>query len=337
MKPAESALPVLALTMGDAAGIGPEIVVQALQKLADIESCRFVVVGDAGRLRQALRLCESPMRLTIIDDPAEAGHEPDTIYCRDLAVIPPDLPFGQVAAVAGECAFRAIEQATRWALSGKVAALVTAPINKAALNMAGHHYPGHTELLAELAGIEEVSLMMERPDLRVIHVTMHLGLLAAIRAIEPGLVYRTIARAHAAMLAAGIAAPRIAVCGINPHAGEDGLFGEGEEDAKILPAVQQAQAQGWGVSGPLPADTLFYRARRGDFDIVVAMYHDQGLGPIKVLGIDEAVNVTVGLPVIRTSVGHGTAFDIAGKGIADARGMVAAIKQAILYTRHRQE
>lgn len=322
--------------MGDAAGIGPDVIVQALQKLSGVEPCRFVVVGDAGRLQQALLQCGSALRLAIVAHPNEVGNATDVLYCCDLGLIPADLPYGQVAAVAGECAFRAIEQATRWALAGEVAALVTAPINKAALNLAGHHYPGHTELLAELAGVDEVSLMMERPDLRVIHVTMHLGLLAAIRAIEPGLVYRTIARAHAAMQAAGIVAPRIAVCGINPHAGEEGLFGEGEEAAKITPAIAQAQAKGWQVSGPLPADTLFYRARRGDFDIVVAMYHDQGLGPIKVLGIDEAVNVTVGLPVIRTSVGHGTAFDIAGKGIADARGMMAAIRQAILYTRNRQ-
>lgn len=323
--------PLIVLTMGDAAGIGPEIIVKAHHALAKEFSCRLLVVGDAARLKDALRFCALPQNIVRVAEPVSAGDHPEEIYCYDLGLIPTALPYGQIAAVAGECAYQAVAVAMRWAMAGQVAALVTAPLNKASLHLASHHYPGHTELLAELAGVDEVSLMMVRPDLRVIHVTMHLGLLDAIKRIEPTLVYRTITRAHAALVAEGISAPRIAVCGINPHAGEGGLFGLGEEETKILPAIAQAQAQGWHVTGPHPADTLFYRARRGDFECVVAMYHDQGLGPIKVLGIDEAVNVTVGLPVIRTSVGHGTAFDIAGRGIADAAGMIAAIRQAVSY------
>jgi 4-phospho-D-threonate 3-dehydrogenase / 4-phospho-D-erythronate 3-dehydrogenase len=320
--------PILALTMGDAAGIGPEIIVKAHAALAATLPCRLLVVGDANRLADAVRLCGLPQQIVRVQQPAATGADPHTLYCYDLALIPFALPYGEVAAIAGECAYQAIATATRWALAGEVAALVTAPLNKTALHAAGYDFPGHTEILAHLAGVEEVSLMMARPDLRVIHVTMHLGLLAAIALIAPPLVFRTIARAQQAMQAAGILQPRIAVCGINPHAGENGLFGAGEEAEKILPAIQQAQAQGWAVSGPHPADTVFYRARRGDFDIVVAMYHDQGLAPIKVLGIDAAVNITVGLPVIRTSVGHGTAFDIAGHGLADPAGMIAAITAA---------
>jgi 4-hydroxythreonine-4-phosphate dehydrogenase len=177
-------------------------------------------------------------------------------------------------------------------------------------------------------------MMLVAPKLRVIHVTTHIGLLDAIRKIEPGLVQRTIERGQVTLQRAGIAAPRIGVCGINPHAGENGLFGHGEEEQKIIPAVEALRARGWDVEGPLPADTLFYRAGRGDFDLVVAMYHDQGHGPVKVLGLEAGVNITVGLPVIRTSVDHGTAFDIAGKGIADERSLLEALRQgAELATR----
>jgi 4-hydroxythreonine-4-phosphate dehydrogenase len=201
-------------------------------------------------------------------------------------------------------------------------------LNKEALHAGGHIFPGHTEMLAHLTGIPEVSMMLVAPRLRVIHVTTHIGLIDAIARIEPGLVQRTIERAHDTLVRAGIDEPRIGVCGINPHAGENGLFGYGEEEHKIMPAIEVLRARGWNVEGPLPADTLFFRAGRGDFDVVVAMYHDQGHGPVKVMGLEAGVNVTVGLPVIRTSVDHGTAFDIAGKGIADERSMLEALKQA---------
>jgi 4-hydroxythreonine-4-phosphate dehydrogenase len=184
-------------------------------------------------------------------------------------------------------------------------------------------------LLAHLTGTAEVSMMLEAPGLRVVHVTTHIGIIDAIARIEPGLVARTIRRADDTLRRSGIAAPRLAVCGINPHAGENGLFGHGEEADKIVPAVEAVRAEGIDAVGPLPADTLFFRARRGDFDCVVAMYHDQGHGPVKVLGLEAGVNITLGLPVVRTSVDHGTAFDIAGTGVADEQSMVEALRQAV--------
>jgi len=213
-------------------------------------------------------------------------------------------------------------------MQGNVDAICTAPLNKEAMQAAGHMYPGHTELLAALTGTPEVSMMLTAPNLRVIHVTAHMGLLDAIARIEPGLVERTIARGHEVLTRAGLGRRRIGVCGINPHAGENGLFGRGEEESKIAPAIAACRARGIDVEGPLPADTLFFRAARGDFDMVVAMYHDQGHGPVKVLGLEAGVNITVGLPVIRTSVDHGTAFDIAGTGKADERSMLEALRQA---------
>ncbi len=319
--------------MGDAAGIGPEIIMQALVTPGIAKLCRPIVIGDRQRLMTAARIVNISNDIISINDPRECDSQDNSgaIYCIDLAMIPVDLPFGKSSPIAGACAFQAIERAVIEVQAGKMHAICTAPISKAALHQAGHDYPGHTELLAALSNTPEVSLMMVSGTLRVVHVTMHMGLLDAIARIEPELVFRTIARGHKAMHDAGIAQPRIAVCGINPHAGEDGMFGQGEEAAKILPAIKRAQMQGWDVSGPHPADSLFFRARRGDFDLVVAMYHDQGLGPIKVLGIDEAVNITVGLPFIRTSVGHGVAFDIAGKGVADARGMMSALRQAAFF------
>src|SRR5207248_1076862 len=189
-------------------------------------------------------------------------------------------------------------------------------------------FPGHTELLAKLSGTEEVSMMLATPRMRVIHVTTHIGLVDAVAKIEPGLVERTIRRGHDALVKAGIARPRIGLCGINPHAGEHGLFGHGEEEQKLEPAVLLARKDGIDVEGPLPADTLFFRAGRGDFDLVVANYHDQGHGPVKVLGLEAGVNITVGLPFVRTSVDHGTAFDIAGTGKADERSMIEALRPA---------
>jgi 4-phospho-D-threonate 3-dehydrogenase / 4-phospho-D-erythronate 3-dehydrogenase len=240
-----------------------------------------------------------------------------------------DLRFGVVSPAAGEAAFRYVEKAASLALADAIDAICTAPLSKEALHAAGHRFPGHTELLAYLTGTPEVSMMLAAPGLRVVHVTTHTGLIDAIERIEPAIVERTIDRGHAALVSAGIEHPRIGVCGINPHAGENGLFGRGEEEHKILPAVQNCQKRGLDVTGPLPADTLFFRAGRGDFDLVVAMYHDQGHGPIKVLGLDEGVNITLGLPIIRTSVDHGTAFDIAGTGKADESSLLAAIRYAV--------
>jgi 4-hydroxythreonine-4-phosphate dehydrogenase len=321
--------PTIAITMGDAAGVGPEIIVKALAHAELYSRCRPLVVGDARRLEAAAKLCGLSLVVRSVKGAADARFETGTIDCIDLGLIPDDLPFGALSAVAGDAAYQYIRRAVELAKAGEVGAVCTAPLNKEALHAGGHFYPGHTELLADLCGVPEVSMMLTAPGLRVIHVTVHIGLIDAIARIEPGLVERTIARGRDTLIKAGIADPRIGVCGINPHAGENGLFGHGEEEAKIIPAVQRCQARGWRVEGPLPADTLFYRAGRGDFDLVVAMYHDQGHGPVKVLGIEAGVNITVGLPVVRTSVDHGTAFDIAGTGRADERSLLEALRQAI--------
>ncbi|KMO31668.1 4-hydroxythreonine-4-phosphate dehydrogenase [Methylobacterium variabile] len=321
--------PTVAITMGDASGIGPEIIMKALALPEVAALCRPLVVGDAERLREAGRIVGSGLSVRSIASPEEAVHADGQVECVDLRLIPPGHPFGRVSPVSGEAAFRYIERAVQIVQAGHAAAICTAPLSKEALHAAGHRYPGHTELLAELTGTPEVSMMLVSPKLRVIHVTTHIGLIDAIERIEPGLVERVIGRAHDTLVKAGIDDPRIGVCGINPHAGENGLFGRGEEGEKIAPAVEACRARGWRVEGPLPADTLFFLAGRGDYDIVVAMYHDQGHGPIKVLGLESGVNITVGLPVIRTSVDHGTAFDIAGKGIADAGSLVEALRQAV--------
>jgi 4-hydroxythreonine-4-phosphate dehydrogenase len=306
--------PVVGLTMGDPAGIGPEVIAKALASGAPVlERCTPVVIGDAGRLRLAAGIC---------------GVATD-IPCIDLANVDPALPFGQLSPGAGQAAYEYVVRAVELALAGELDAICTLPLNKGALHAAGHDFPGHTELLAHLTGTDEVSMMLDTGSFRVVHVTTHVGLIDAIEAIEPELVLRTIRRADAALRRAGVERPAVGVCGINPHAGEGGLFGRGEEEEKIAPAVAAARAEGVAVEGPLPADTAFYRARRGDFDVVVAMYHDQGHAPVKVLGIENGVNVTIGLPIVRTSVDHGTAFDIAGTGKADERSLIAALEAAV--------
>jgi 4-hydroxythreonine-4-phosphate dehydrogenase len=321
-------LPIVAVTMGDAAGVGPEIIVKALRGALPFAFCRPLIVGDAVRLEEAAVLLKSKATVRRISNPSEAAFKPGVIDCVDLGLLPKDVPWGKLSAACGDAAFRYIERAVSLALQGSVDAVCTAPLNKEALHAGGHPFPGHTEILAFLTRTPEVSMMLSTPKLNVVHVTAHVGLIDAIARIEPGLVERTIARGREALVRSGRASPRIGVCGINPHAGENGLFGRGEEESKIEPAVKACRARGWDVEGPLPADTLFFRAARGDFDLVVAMYHDQGHGPVKVMGIDEGVNITVGLPIVRTSVDHGTAFDIAGTGRADERSLVAAIRQA---------
>jgi 4-phospho-D-threonate 3-dehydrogenase / 4-phospho-D-erythronate 3-dehydrogenase len=322
-------IPTIAITMGDAAGIGPEIIMKCLAHSELYARCRPLVVGDVGRLREAGDIVAVELSTNVIATPQEGRYAPGTVDCIDLPLIPPKLPFGELSPICGEAAYQFVARAAELALDHSVDAICTAPLSKEALQAAGHIFPGHTELLAHLTATPEVSMMLTTPTLRVIHVTTHIGLIDAIARIEPGLVERTIRRAHATLREAGIKDPRIGVCGINPHAGEGGLFGHGEEEIKILPAIHAARSRGCNVQGPLPADTLFFRAARGDFDIVVAMYHDQGHGPIKVMGLEAGVNITVGLPVVRTSVDHGTAFDIAGTGKADERSLLAALGQAI--------
>lgn len=328
MTPSSPPVPVVAVTMGDGAGIGPEVVVPALLDDAVRKLCNPVVIGDAKRLRKAAEILGVEADIVAVEAIADSTQAPGRINVIDLDLLPDDLPWGELSAVAGHAAYEYIRVASELAVRGEVQAICTAPLNKEALHAAGHIFPGHTELLAHLTGTEEVSMMLSTPKMKVIHVTTHIGLIDAVNRIEPGLVERTIRRGHDALVRAGVADPKIGVCGINPHAGEGGLFGYGEEEEKIIPAVETLKAEGWDVYGPLPADTAFFLAGRGDYDLIVAMYHDQGHGPVKVLGIEAGVNITVGLPVIRTSVDHGTAFDIAGKGIAEHGSMIEALRQA---------
>lgn len=323
--------------MGDGAGVGPEIIMKSLSDKAIYDNCRPFVIGDAKLLERANTIVQAGLTVRTIASVEEARFEPGVVECIDLDLLPADLPFGQVSAKAGDAAFRYLEKAIELANAGQIDAICTAPLNKEALHKGGHIFPGHTEILAELTNTKDFSMMLSAPKLKVIHVTTHVGILDAVKMINTDRVYKVIRLAHETLQKAGYAEPKIAVCGINPHAGENGLFGYGEEDEKVVPAVQQAQSEGINVVGPLPADTLFFRTVRGDFDIVVAMYHDQGHGPVKVLGLEAGVNITVGLPIIRTSVDHGTAFDIAGTGIADSLSMKEAIRQAIELAPKRAE
>lgn len=322
-------LPVIGITMGDPAGVGPEIILKSLDNTEIHQQCRSVVIGDAKILKRAQQFVYTNFEIVSINEIEEVAYEPGKIYCLDMDLVPADLPIGQVSAEAGHAAFEFLRKAIELAKDGKIDAICTAPLNKEAMHKGGHMYPGHTEILAELTNTSDFSMMLSAPNLKVIHVTTHVGIIDAVKMINPKRVYDVIKLADDTLKKAGYAAPKIAVCGINPHAGENGLFGYGEEEEKVIPGVEKAASEGINVVGPLPADTLFFRTVRGDFDIVVAMYHDQGHGPVKVLGLDAGVNITVGLPIIRTSVDHGTAFDIAGKGIADEKSLQEAIKQAI--------
>ena len=323
--------PIVGITMGDAAGVGPEIIVKALGRKDIYEKCQPVVIGDAKMIERAIHVVSSTAKINVVSSMEETKNEFGTIDIYDLDLLPKDLPYGEVSPLAGDAAYQYIAKAVELAKDKKISAICTAPLNKEALHKGGHLYPGHTEILATLTDTEDYSMMLTAPNLRVIHLTTHLGLIDAINKITPERTHTVVKLAHNTLKSAGIENPRVAVCGINPHAGENGLFGYGEEEEKLIPGIEKARAEGVNVEGPLPADTLFFRAGRGDFDIVVACYHDQGHTPIKVLGIEAGVNITVGLKggVIRTSVDHGTAFDIAGKNIAAEESMIAALEAAI--------
>ncbi|GAA4864946.1 4-hydroxythreonine-4-phosphate dehydrogenase PdxA [Paenibacillus vulneris] len=320
--------PIIGITMGDAAGIGPEVIVKALGHASVYDICRPVVIGDYGILQRAVDVTGTPVQLRRVERVSEGAFVHGTIDCLDMNLLPADLPFGVMSPQAGDAAFQYLKKAVDLAKEQEIQAICTAPLNKEALQKGGHLYPGHTEILADLTGTEDYSMMLSSPKLKVIHLTTHVGLIKAIETINPERTYKVVKLAHETLTRAGYANPRIAVCGINPHAGENGLFGNGEEEEKLIPGIEKAAAEGIQVTGPYPADTLFFRAVRKDFDIVVACYHDQGHVPIKVLGLEEGVNITVGLKggIVRTSVDHGTAFDIAGKNIADERSMLAAIQ-----------
>jgi 4-hydroxythreonine-4-phosphate dehydrogenase len=290
--------PLIAVTMGDPAGIGPEIIARAFGEEDFRKHNRAIVVGDAGILERAARLLDLALRANVVAEPEDAAFEP-----------------------------RYVERATHLASEGRVGAIATAPLNKEAMHLAGHKYPGHTEILAELTGTKDYAMMLVTDELKVIHVSTHISLKEAIERARPEREFAVIRLAHESLQKLGVESPRVAVAGLNPHAGENGLFGT--EDAEhIAPAVAAAVEEGIDATGPHPPDTVMMRARKGAFDIVVVQYHDQGHIPIKLMGFDTGVNVTVGLPFFRTSVDHGTAFDIAGTGKADPASLRAAIDLA---------
>jgi len=328
--------PILAITMGDAAGSGPEIVVKALAVPEIYEISRPIVIGDAATMQEALRITKVPGEIRAINKISEAKFKPGVIDVIDLRNIQLDrLTRGQVNPMAGKAAYEYIKLAVDLALAGECDAIVTSAINKEALNKAGYHYDGHTQILAELCRAKEVAMMLVTGKLRVSHVSTHVSLLRAIERVRPERVLTVLKLTNEALKQMGIENPRLAVSGLNPHAGERGLFGD-EEQKYIIPAIEEARRQGMNVTGPLPPDSVFLRASQGQFDAAIAMYHDQGHIAVKMLGITEGVNVTLGLPIIRTSVDHGTVFGKAGKGTADPASLIQAIKLAGVMCRHRR-
>jgi 4-hydroxythreonine-4-phosphate dehydrogenase len=321
------ATPLIAVTMGDPAGIGPEIVAKTFADPGFRDENRALVVGDPAILGRAAKLLELPLRVNEISEPEEAEFEPGAVDVLAVGELPEDLPFGELDARAGDAAFRYVERATELASAGRVGAIATAPLNKEAMHLAGHKYPGHTEILAELTDTEDYAMMLVTDELKVIHVSTHVSLREAIELVRPDRELAVIRLAHDALRKLGVENPKIAIAGLNPHAGENGLFGT-EDAERIAPAVEEAREEGIEATGPWPPDTVLMRARRGEFDVVVVQYHDQGHIPVKLMGFDTGVNVTVGLPFFRTSVDHGTAFDIAGTGKADHASMHAALDLA---------
>jgi len=341
--------PLLAVTMGDPAGVGPETIVGAWSDPAVHDACRLVVLGRPAILRRAADLLDSPLEVIEVASPEAARSSRPALPC--LAVGSQDAEAVKAAAIdarGGQAAYDALVAAARLALAGRVGGIVTAPLNKAALWAAGHHYPGHTELLAELCGVKDFAMMLYmapceairgRVGLGVVHVTLH----TALRNVPDQISVDTIvSKTHLAdglvkrLLAVhGIeGSARIGVAALNPHAGEQGLFGD-EEQRIIGPAVDRGRADGLLLEGPLPCDTLMPRAAAGDLDAVLAMYHDQGHIALKLLGMHRAVNVTLGLPIVRTSVAHGTAFDLAWQGLAQTTGMIKALQMAAMLGRYR--
>lgn len=312
----------LAITVGDPAGIGPEIVAKALRDMGAAERAGIIVIGNIATMQRAATLVGADL----VFAPGLGSH-------RNGAVAAVDIPAagavvdGQISPAGGEAAFRAVERAVALATGGQISVIVTAPLNKAALHAAGHEYDGHTGMLAALTGSPSGYMLLASEKLSAIHVSTHVSLAEATRRPTRARVLGAIEAGHRHLCRLGLAAPRIAVAGLNPHSGEGGIFGREEIDT-IGPAIAEARAQGFAVTGPVPGDTVFHRALKGEFDLVVAQYHDQGHIPVKLIAFDTTVNVTLGLPIERTSVDHGTAFDIAWKGVADHTNMKAAIAYA---------
>jgi 4-hydroxythreonine-4-phosphate dehydrogenase len=335
-KPIKPNKPLLGITMGDPAGIGPEVIAKALSGAKIRRVCRPLVIGSFSVMQQAVKSLKLKMNVIRVE-----GHDPKPSRLSDLAVLDPlDHPLGRflrgVAAVeTGAASVQFIKKAVELAQLGCIDGIVTAPINKEAINMAGCHFPGHTELLADLTQTEESGMMIIGGPLRIMFVTTHVAIKDLPSLLTQAKIEKAIRLAHSGLRDLfGIKKPRVGVAALNPHAGEHGLFGD-EEARVILPAARAAQALGIRASDPMPADTLFGKAARGEYDGVVALYHDQGLIPLKLVAFGTCVNLTVGLPIIRTSVDHGTAFDIVGKGIADPGSLVEAIALAATLTKKR--
>jgi len=339
-------LPILGISMGDPAGIGAEIAVKALELHNWADRCVPVVIGDYTAMEDAIRFTNSKCALNIIEDPAQAAKKPGVIDLIDLKLLTPgSWEYKTVGAPAGGAAYQYIKKGTGLAMEKKTHAIVTGPINKESLNMAGHHYSGHTEILADLTGTKDYSMLLISETLRVIHVTTHVSMRNACDRITKQRVHTVISLANEALKLLGVPNGKIGVAGLNAHCSENGLFGH-EEAESILPAIQQAKAEGIDVDGPVPPDTVFVKAQAGQYDIVVAMYHDQGHIPLKLSGFKldlktnkytsmSGVNCTIGLPIIRTSVDHGTAFGKAGEGRANEESLVDAMHIAIRMAKNK--
>ena len=321
--------PVLALTLGDPAGIGPEITAKALLRHPDLRSeCSPIVIGDAHAMRRGVAIGGgNPDAVHVISDPSEASNDPARIELMQVGSPLGSVPLGEISALAGDAAYRFVVEACTLAKNGKVSGIVTAPLNKAAMHAGGHKWPGHTELLAHEFGVKNFSLVLSAGELYVFHLTTHVSLAQAIANITPERCDALLDLVGGFARALSWANEPIGLAGLNPHAGEGGLFGR--EDAEVLaPAVVRARARGLNVTGPLPADALIPAAVRGKWRLIVVCYHDQGHAPFKAVYGDNGVNITVGLPVVRVSVDHGTAFDIAGKGVAREESLVLSCRRA---------
>ncbi len=330
-------LPLLAITMGDPCGVGPEVIAKALAGVQAYARCRPMVIGDPGVLEQAAGWAGADLRIRSVEHPGEARFERGTVnVLNPIDLNRGQIRTGEVSSEAGRAAAEWVIKAVDLAVADDIDGIVTAPLNKEAMNLAGYRYPGHTELLADKSGAERVRLMLASERLNVAHVTCHIGLDQVSSTLRTEDIFDTITLLREALEGMGRVDPTIAVTGLNPHAGENGLFGS-EDSEIILPAVEQATSAGWRVEGPLPADTTFFKAYNGVYDGVVAMYHDQGHAPVKLVAFDTGVNVTLGLPIVRTSVDHGTAFDIAGKGIAKEGNLLCAIDVGARLARRRRE
>ncbi|RJR41092.1 MAG: 4-hydroxythreonine-4-phosphate dehydrogenase PdxA [Deltaproteobacteria bacterium] len=321
--------PLLALTMGDPVGVGPEIMVLALAAPQIYQVCRPLIIGDLPALERARRQLAPELKIRAVDRPAAGRYEPGAMDVLALSHLSPeDLEYGRPTAASGSAMVSYILTAIDLCMREEVAGMVTGPISKISMKLSGYDYPGHTELLAEKTGTPEHAMMLAGAEFRVILATIHCALATVPGRLSTDGIFRLCRLSSRALQRDfGLASPRLGVAALNPHAGEAGMFGNEEEEI-IIPAVRQAQAEGLRVEGPFPADTLFWRHSQGEFAAIVCMYHDQGLIPLKLLHFMDAVNVTLGLPIIRTSVDHGTAYDLAGTGQAHAGSLKAAVRMA---------